>query len=316
MSWGVGHYSYRSKALRLGLFLATVLLASAYVGVSWYVVARATKPPRHPPTDNPALRGLEYENVTFPARGASGPQLSGWYIPASDPKGTIVAVHCLGCNRAEAKVGILGIARRLVARDFNLLLFDLRGHGHSDDGRTSGGSFERDDVLGAVEFLHSEQGTPLRQIGLLGFSLGAAAALLAGAEEPGIAGVVTDSAFYDASDLMHHDPELVPGIPPSLVTAFYPGMNLIARLVYDVDLGTARPVEAVRRLPFPVLIIHGEDDQRVPPDHAKRLLGASTHRESELWIVSDADHLRSYFTQPSEYIDRVAGYFERRFHEG
>ncbi len=311
--WGVAPLANPRMAFVPWLILAVVLLALVYIGISWYVVDRVTKPPRRPLTDNPALRGLAYENVTFHPRGVPSLKLNGWYIPASDPKGTIVAVHCFACNRAEAKVGILGIARRLVAKDFNLLLFDLRGHGSSDDGRISGGLVEREDVLGAVEFVHSEYGTPLKRIGLLGFSLGAVASLLAAAEQPEIAGVVTDSAFYDMSELMHDNPELTDGLSPALVKAFYPGMRLIGQLVYDIDLGTARPIEAVSKLPFPLLIVHGGDDQRVPTAHAKQLYSASVHRESELWIVPDAGHGESYLRQPSEYIDRVVNYFEKRF---
>lgn len=77
----------------------------------------------------------------------------------------------------------------LHATGLNVLLFDLRAHGRSEGKIISFGYLERQDVLGAVGFLHSRG---IRRIGLLGFSLGGIVAMLSAAVCNDIAAVVTD----------------------------------------------------------------------------------------------------------------------------
>jgi len=72
------------------------------------------------------------------------------------------------------------------------------------------------------------------------------------------------------------------------------------------------PEEAVAHLPFPVLIIHGQEDERVPPSHAQRIYRAAQQEGTELWMVPGAEHARVYKTRPQEYIQRVTAYFQER----
>ena len=82
---------------------------------------------------------------------------------------------------------------------FSVLLIDLRDHGDStrEDGRFAGGTDEYRDVLGAWDWLRTEQGLPPASIGLLGISLGAATVLLATGQEPAVAAVWEDSSYAD-----------------------------------------------------------------------------------------------------------------------
>lgn len=48
-------FTFRNKALWIGLIAAAVFIGLVYVGLSWYVVDRATKSVRSPIRDNPGL---------------------------------------------------------------------------------------------------------------------------------------------------------------------------------------------------------------------------------------------------------------------
>ena len=65
---------------------------------------------------------------------------------------------------------------------------------------------------------------------------------------------------------------------------------------------------------YPVLIIHGEGDTRVPVEHGIRVHMAS-HTDSELWILQGIDHINAFQTYPDEYVERVASYFWKRLGE-
>ena len=92
--------------------------------------------------------------------------------------------------------------------------------------------------------------------------------------------------------------------------AFLPGMMLMGRLLYGVDLSSVRPLEAVRSVECPLLFIHGAEDTMVNPSHSARLFDAA-EGDKDLWLVPDARHAQGYNTRPLEYVDRVADFFGR-----
>lgn len=288
-----------------------LLLGIAYLGVSWYMASQVVEAERNPPEAAPDSVGLEYQQVSFPPRGW-GFQLKGWYILSQEDKGTIVMVHGLDSNKGSSGVGALEIARDLHQQGFTILMFDLRAHGESEGDSFSGGFFEQDDVLGALDYLVEERGTPLGRIGLMGFSMGAATVLLTAAKEPRVAGVVADSSFADIRDLIVVEASDRIGLPQWATRLLMPGMVTMARLSYRINVGAIVPEEAVARLPFPVLIIHGQEDERVPPSHAQRIYRAARQEGTELWMVPGAEHARAYKTRPQEYIQRVTAYFQER----
>jgi fermentation-respiration switch protein FrsA (DUF1100 family) len=75
--------------------------------------------------------------------------------------------------------------------------------------------------------------------------------------------------------------------------------------------GTLRPIDAVARIaPRPLLIIHGEDDNLTPAEHARRLYAAA-REPKECWIVPGAPHCGGYFADREAYVGRVAEFFAR-----
>lgn len=290
-----------------------LLLGLLYSGISWSLASAVTKAERHPVERTPGSVGLAYEPVEFPSRDGSV-LLRGWTIPVQGALGVVIVVHGLDSHRASEGAGTLELTRRLADEGFALLLFDLRGHGESGDGRLSGGYFEQADVLGAFDYL-VERGVPRGRIGVLGFSMGAAVGLLAAAQEPRLRAVVADSAFADIKDLIVSEVRQRTTMPDGLVPALIPGMELAGQLVYGIVLREVAPVRAVARLEYPLLLIHGEDDTRIPADHAQRLLAAARHPSTQLWLVPDVGHARAFKSAPEEYTRRVADYFRARFSE-
>ena len=59
------------------------------------------------------------------------------------------------------------------------------------------------------------------------------------------------------------------------------------------------------------MIIHGTTDKYVPVQDALDLEKSSP--KSELWIVSEAGHVKAYEKDPKEYIRRVTNYFNSEF---
>ena len=295
------------QALKWAVPILLVLLIVAYGLVSYLIASGVASVDRKPQEDDPAAHGLTYEDVEFQSRKGDV-TLSGWYVHSTAKKGTLIFVHGINSNRSGDKA--VELAERLVARGFDVLLFDLRAHGTSGGDSATYGFDERWDLLGAFDFLLG-RGVDSERIGVVGFSMGAGTSLLALAEEPRIQALVADSPYAKGSDLVAHEAARKSPFPKWIMPLFVPTVKLMAKGIYDVDIGFLQPESAASRLPYPILVIHGMEDSRIPPSHGMRVHKAA-HPDSEIWLVPDVDHVDAFLTHPDEYVDRVAAYLETR----
>jgi dipeptidyl aminopeptidase/acylaminoacyl peptidase len=261
-----------------------------------------TKFERVPIESNPADFGLEYADVSFPS--PDGLTLRGWWLEGGDDSPTIVVVHGSEGNRGDPAERMLGLAGDLVSDGYNVLMFDMRGHGESEGEHISAGLHEKNDLLGAIDYVRG-RGID-NKIGVLGFSMGAAACLMAAPESEEIDAVVADAAYADIVSIMESEfaeRSNLPGFFMSIIL-------FMTRTVYDVDFTAVKPGEAVKETSVPVFIIHGEQDEMVPVEHAYRLKEASQNPDSRLWILPEAQHANSYQVRPTEYKEQVISFFD------
>ena len=183
-----GRSSVWARVLRWSIVVLFILLFIAYGYIAYLMASGVTKAERNLPDRSPTEFGLAYEDVEFPSRGGDI-SLKGWLIGEAGEGPAVIVIHGLNTNRAHENG--LRIARSLFDGGYTVLLFDLRAHGDSGGERVSGGFHEKDDMLGAYDFL-VERGVSPGRVGVLGSSMGAAIALLGAPEEPGIRAVVAD----------------------------------------------------------------------------------------------------------------------------
>ena len=294
---------------RLAAAIGLVAIVSLYGLISFLIAQGVTKADRGVQEDHPSNYGLVFEDWKFPSQRGDV-MLSGWYLPVKDSAAPhLIFVHGLGSDRSGDNA--VELAARMVEEGYNVLLFDLRGHGLSGGDKVSGGHFERWDVLGAFDYL-LKQGVDPARTGLMGFSMGAATSILAAAEEPRITALVADSPYANASDLISREAARKTPFPLWLMPIFIPTTKLMAKKIYGIDIGELSPERAVERLDYPILVIHGADDQRIPLDQGLRV-AAAAQEGSFLWRVPGVDHVDAYLTYPDEYVGRVAEYFASRF---
>lgn len=293
--------------------------AGAYVAVSAGMAAGMTRTVRIRPEDDPSAVGLEFTDVSFRSRDGEL-ELSGWLVPPQDEQRTpdpgatrwIVMVHGFGTNRANPAAGGLGLARDLSDRGFGVFMFDLRGCGDSAGDSGSAGFYERLDLLGALDFLVAA-GADRGRVGVHGSSLGAAVALMTCANPGTVAAVVADSSFADLNTRIR---ESLTGAKRPLFL-FTPGMDIMARLMFGLDVKEVSPARMIAGSETPVFIVHGEDDEMVPVRHA-RILGRAIGADAEapvpgrgVWIIPGTGHVQGYRNRRTEYVNRVAGFFDR-----
>lgn len=257
-------------------------------------------PPRVPLDDEPGRHGLRYEEIAFPSP-LDGTTLRGWYMPAPRPTGrAVVIVPGIDDNRLVSGV-TLRLAADLVADGFDVLAFDLRAQGTSDGDTLSFGAREQDDVLGAVAYTRARGA---RHVAIVGFSMGAAAAMLAAARSPEIEALVLDSAFADLSDTLGAGIESTWHVPgPVVAYALF-----LYGLLSGTDPASVVPAAAIPALSDrPMLFIAGADDRAVRPSDGAAMAKAAG-ANAECVLVPGAGHVGAFFVDPSDYSDRVRAF--------
>jgi dipeptidyl aminopeptidase/acylaminoacyl peptidase len=290
---------HRRRAVAACLIAIAALLA-LYGGLAIYKARDYTTTPRQPAiTTSPAAVGLAFQSVRFDSAANDGVQLAGWWIPNPASTRAIILVH----GRYENRASHLALARPFFDAGYSVLLFDLRGHGESTRATCTYGVKESEDVVGAMSFVEA-QGVTAGQIGVIGWSLGAASALLAMDRSPDIAAVVSDSAYADSSPLLARN-------------ALRPGLKLAMRLTRGVNLNDVRPDRALAHVAATsdrhVLLIHGALDNAVPVAQFEQLRAAGGAAVADAWLVPDAGHTGAYAADPDAYIGRVLAFFGREF---
>jgi uncharacterized protein len=293
----------RSGALTLPRFSARFgLRVLALVLVGWlaasFIAERMTlHPERRALGPTPAARGMAYTDISFNTR--DGLTLRGWWIPGTQHE-TIVMIHGLSNNREEP----LNKAGYLHQAGYNLLVFDLRGHGQSDGNGTTMGYREPEDARAAVAEARSLDPGP---IALFGYSLGASISVEEAAANPDVTAVIEDSGFSSVGDVF---------LARFTEVTRLPNLPWAAPLVAfgDLDLGTSlwnvRPAGLAAQLHKPLLAIIGTADTIVPPAEGLAIFGAAPGPK-QLLVVPGAGHVGAYDTANAEYQQTVLGFLAK-----
>jgi fermentation-respiration switch protein FrsA (DUF1100 family) len=329
---GPGEGGMGRAAWLVGLLLVTIVVALvAYLGAAVIAYDRISRveadcggrflgfTPAAWSTDRPTSHAgevkldpapylvTEYEEVRLPSRDP-GIELHAWWLPFRDGPGAPVVVIVPGRGSCIRDPDSLLPAGMLHRRGYGVLLLDLRDHGAStiEDGRYAGGTEEYRDVQGAVDWLVG-RGVGSGHIAVLGTSMGAATAIIAGGQDERVAAVWEDSSYADMERRIAEELEQQ-GYPRLLA----PAAVLVARLVSGDDLASHTVTGELANLGGRRLFItHGADDQATYVAHATDLDEAarSAGVVTDLWIVPEAGHTDAMFLQPAEYEERMAGFF-------
>ena len=265
---------------RMIWLLVAVALLAAYQTVVVLMIRLGWRTPRVPHRRDPSAIGIAFETIRFGT--AKGKSLHGWWIPAEAAGAALapclVLVHGWGRNVER----MLPWIEMLHPAGYDLLAFDARHHGSSDaDDFASMVKFS-EDIRAAVDVAGQQRGASQGQVGVLGLSVGGAAAIHAAAHDDRIAAVATVGAFAAPSARVLLGRGwwlLAPGVP----LAFRLAERRIGFRFRD-----AAPERHIGRARARFLVIHGVDDVVIPASNARRLAAASA--SARAWVVSGRGH--------------------------
>lgn len=168
---------------------------------------------------------------------------------------------------------------------FNAFMIDYRGYGMSEGTPTFDGVIE--DGTTAVDYVGERTGLPPTEMSYLGLSLGGFVAVHNLAERPPKR-LITEDMFASISKMLGDGTDL----------------DIPAGWVVEEDWDNTEPLAAMDPT-IPHLVMHGDSDTFVEPEHAQLNFDASAATVKDLWYVKDSDHAEDYQTDPTGYEEHV-----------
>ena len=191
---------------------------------------------------------------------------------------------------------------------YNVLLVDERAHFKSGGHTITYGIRERRDVLSWIEYANRRFGTDA-PVYLFGISMGAGTVLMAsGLELPdNVKLICADCPFSSPKDIICHVAKKTGWNPKVAWVMSYLSVLVFGHLVIRGDVTAA---ESVKRSKKPILIIHGEADDFVPPEMSDEIRRANPELV-ERHTFPGAGHGVSYFADPERYLAIVRDFIKR-----
>lgn len=276
--------------------LCALTLVAAWAAGSW--VGRPVNRPVAPPAPPGRLvrmvasDGVAIAGSYWPGAGADAP--------------AILLLHGINNDRDRMRQQALW----LNGLGYAVLAIDFRGHGESGAVARSFGWNESRDAAAAVAFLRSQ--APGRRIGVIGISLGGAAALLGDAGPLPVEAMVLHAVYPDVRTAIVNRLARVGGRP--LASLGEPLLSYQSYWRYGVAPERIAPLDGIRRYHGSVLIVAGTADIDTSLADTHALYDAAPGPKA-LWLIAGAGHLETSIVWTPAYRARVRRFFDQSLGE-
>ncbi len=222
---------------------------------------------------------LDYEDISVTAK--DGVKLNGWFIPARNPRATLLFCHGNGGNISHRleKISMFNFL------GLNVLIFDYRGYGKSKGRPSETGLYL--DAEAMYQYLLNEKGLVPQEIIAYGESLGSAVAVdLASKYELG--GLIIEEGFTSVKDMGE---TLLPFIPSSVFKSEFNSLNKI------------------KDIRSPKLFFHSADDEIVPFTLGRMLYDASP--EPKEFVQLQGGHNDAFLISQELFMGKIDSFAGR-----
>ena len=200
-------------------------------------------------------------------------------------------------------IGSLKYTQMYLDLGFNVILYDLRGHGLNEPTYCTYTIRERRDLYALIR--DSRKRYPDAELfGIHGESLGSATSIAVLEYQPPVDFVVADCGFSEITSVMVRG-LIGMHLPPSLI---HPA-SVITKLTRGHFYREMRPIRSLSENTIPILFIHGQEDDFILPVHSEKMKKA-TKGYSEIHVIPGAGHAASILTAPEEYRKIVAAFLD------
>jgi fermentation-respiration switch protein FrsA (DUF1100 family) len=197
-------------------------------------------------------------------------------------RGTIIFLHGVG----DCKITGISFTQALYKKGFNIFLYDSREHGESEGYYCTYGFYEKWDVTAVITYLKSRTDVKIGKIGIYGTSMGGAVAIQAAAIDLRISAVISEGSYTALRVVFVDYQKRIIKMP----WHFLRNIALVqSQKMANFKARLVAPVEDIKRVHAPVLIVHGKEDSFIKSDYSKLLYDAANEPKHML-LIDGAGH--------------------------
>ncbi len=236
-------------------------------------------------------------------RSGDGLKLHGLWIPAENPKGTILLVHGYRSTMLADFGLILDYYHSL---GLNMLIPEHRCHGKSQGKYITFGVKESQDILRWIAYHNQQYGAcPLV---LSGLSMGASTVMYLADENlpENVCGLIADCGFTSPKEILGSVFRRVTHLPAGLTLL---SADLFARLFAGFHLNQKDTRKTLAKNRLPILMVHGLADNFVPSEMTRQGYAACTGSK-QLLLVEGAGHGVSFLVDKEGYCSMVINFLK------
>jgi pimeloyl-ACP methyl ester carboxylesterase len=272
------------------------------------------------------------EKISFTARlndeGNERIERRGLLVRRPNARAVVLICHGFMCNKDDVR-----FLRGTLFPRYTTLSFDFRAHGECIGGQACTlGFLEKEDVIGAVEFIRSQPDLRHKPLIVYGFSMGAVASILAQSQRGNLFDAAIWDCPFDSTDnvvrrLLDKVNISIAGYEFSL-----PGKSIFQKYAYNgyvqdmikkvlktianldsCDVNTmmmpVNTVEEANSITIPSFFIVCKKDTKAPVSAVMEVY-LSTQGIKRLWVTNGRYHFDSFFYNPERYTYQVNQFIE------
>ena len=279
---------YARRLLRQSRLPGRLRLAVLGSADKLLAVRRIDKHLRFSPAD-----GVELDIWLIRGRHQAAPGNAAAPTAPNNAPGTVLMIHGLW----DSKGRFFRLGELLSRRGFDVVMPDLRCHGHSTGEFTTYGALEKRDLLAMMTSLRAA-GEVRGPLWVFGFSMGAATAVQYSALDPLVRGTVAVAPFADGRSITKR-------LAPLMSRRKFDAVWARAAEMAGFDPDDTYTVEAARSLHCPLIVIHGRLDLIVPYSHGRAVFEAAP-QPKRLYTIGWAGHPSLLLKGRRWFADRIA----------
>ena len=213
----------------------------------------------------------------------------------------MIVVHGIGSNYHE----VLNVAFNYLENGYNVVVYHQRNTGLTGGDNFTFGLYERFDLEAVAEYTRALY--PGGIIGVHGFSMGAATSTMhteLNEESKNVDFYVLDAPYHTMESAVELG-IIAENIPFLTVSFAKWAGNVVLKVKEHLTYDDIQPVDAVKNITVPVLLIHGKEDKVTSPESSQYIFDAIPHDKKALWYINGLGHCEADSVMEKEYFDGI-----------
>ncbi len=221
-------------------------------------------------------------------------------------KATIILLHGIRSNKNT----FFDLSTFLAENGFNSVALDSRAHGESEGQFCTFGVHEKKDIQELIDYLAKNEN--LNHIGIWGQSLGGAIALQAMCYDKRIKFGIVESTFSNFKTIVNDYFDLHADF------SFSPFSNYLVNRtgsIAEFDVNDAQPIKYCESIDQPILMVHGNVDERIHIKYGKANFSKLKSVDKEFIEIDAANHSNVWKVGGDAYFERILVFLNKQHYK-